>query len=489
MSDSNAQSFRSFVVFNLGFSFRMEYFFYIRKLAVFSAALIVAGATAEAQGFGLSVTDSPNPIVVNNSLAYTINVTNQTGLLLTNFLVTNTLSAPVQFLSASSSYGTNSAVTNANSLVFTFRQFTNGDVAQMTMTLQPQNLGFLTNFILVASTEVTNTATTNIGVQVITAQADLGVIMIGPAQAVITNDLMTYGVTVTNLGPSAAHNIVLTNTLPPGVILKGVAPANQTYSVATSNLIFNLGTLANGGYTNLQFTVQPTNTGVLTFSASVGSPGLLDTNAANNSASTNITVISYLSGTLIAVTNSAQSINLQNGLTEQSIQLSNTGLSPVTAARIVVTGLTNQLFNAVGTNNGNPFVDYSTTLAAGQSVNLLLQYNPRGIFPFTNSQLHAFAVPVPNWTPPQAATTSTNNNITRIIKLSNGNMLIEFATTLGRTYTVVYSDNVSFSNAMIAPPSIVAPANETQWIDYGPPATVSAPINSGARFYRVFLNP
>jgi hypothetical protein len=68
-------------------------------------------------------------------------------------------------------------------------------------------------------------------------------------------------------------------------------------------------------------------------------------------------------------------------------------------------------------------------------------------------------------------------------------MLIEFPSITNRTYTVVYSDNVLFSNAMIAPPSIVAGANQKQWIDYGPPTTVSAPTNSSARFYRVFLNP
>jgi hypothetical protein len=54
---------------------------------------------------------------------------------------------------------------------------------------------------------------------------------------------------------------------------------------------------------------------------------------------------------------------------------------------------------------------------------------------------------------------------------------------------VVYSDNVLFSNAMIAPPSVVAPANQTPWIDYGPPTTLSAPPNSSNRFYRIYLNP
>src|SRR5208282_4652333 len=101
-----------------------------------------------------------------------------------------------------------------------------------------------------------------------------------------------------------------------------------------------------------------------------------------------------------------------------------------------------------------------------------------------------FALPsVPDWTPPAATLTSTNLNFNRIVRLSNGSMLVEWFAIPNRTYTVVYSDNVLFSNAMIAPPSIAAPANEVQWIDYGPPTTVSAPTNASARFYRVFQNP
>jgi hypothetical protein len=210
---------------------------------------------------------------------------------------------------------------------------------------------------------------------------------------------------------------------------------------------------------------------------------------ANNSASANITVITYLPGTLLAVTNSAQIVNHQNGLIEQSILLSNVGTNSIAAARVVVAGLTNRLFNAVGTNSGSPFVIYGAPLATNQSVTLRLQYFPRNPFPFTNGQLNAFAVPVPNWTPPAITTTSTNLNITRLVTLTNGDTLIEWPAITNRNYTVVYSDNILFSNAMIAPPAIVAPANEVQWIDYGPPTTVSAPTNASARFYRVFLNP
>jgi uncharacterized repeat protein (TIGR01451 family) len=463
----------------------MKFFLHLRISVLVVAGMLAFCLQTRAQnGFAFLVTNSANSIFVSNSVTYTIVLTNQIGQQV-NVQVTNQLSGPYVFVNAFPSQG---SFTNSGSQVIFnlgFLPNNNNPAAVLTMTVQPTAIGFFTNTVTVSSISVTNTASTNVVIQVtnVVIQADLGVAIAGPVQAVITNDWMTYNVTATNSGPNAAPNVLLTNTLPPGVIL--IYPTNQS---SGSNLVFNLGTIVAGGSANLPFTIQPTNAGPLTLSASIGAPGVLDTNLANNSASTNITIINYLS-TLMAVTNSAQSTNFQNGLLEQSILLSNTNTTNVPAARIVVTGLTNRLFNAVGTNNGSPFVYYSTNLAAGQSVNLLLQYSPRTAFPFTNGQLHAFAVPVPNWTPPAAVSVSTNVNITRIVRLSNGDMLIEWPAITNRLYTVVYSDNVLFSNAMMAPPSVVAPANQTQWIDYGPPATVSAPTNSSLRFYRVLLNP
>jgi len=476
----------------------MKIFFSPRMLALLAAGLMAVCPRAGAQ-FELSVTSSASSILVSNAVTFTISVTNQTGFPLTDTIVTDALPVSVPVLSVQVSNTTSSyAWTNYGSVVrFDLYQFQNGGSAQMIVAAEPTAVGLITNTVTVVSPlTTTNTASASVVVQVTNApvlQADLGVAMSGPLQAVITNDWVTYGVAATNSGPNSASGVALTNTLPPGVGLKGVFPTNQTYATAGSNLIFNLGTLTNGGGANFRFTVQPTNAGVLVFSASIGSSNVLDPNPANNTASTNITVIPYLPGQLVVFTNSAQSTNFVSGLLEQAITVSNAGPSSVSAARVVVSGLTNRLFNAVGTNNGNPFVVYDsppgTPLTNGQSVSLLLQYFPRKSFPFTNSQLQAFAVPVPNWTPPPAAGTGTNLTIARIIQLPNGNMLIEWPAITNQTYTVVYSDNVSFSNAMIAPPSIVAPANDVEWIDYGPPTTVSAPTNSSVRFYRVLLNP
>jgi uncharacterized repeat protein (TIGR01451 family) len=474
----------------------MSFFSKLRMFAVLVVALIANGTRAEAQGIFLSATSSANSLLVSNSLTYTISVTNNFAFL-PDAVVSNTLPATVQFVSALPSAG-GSVTTNGNVVVFDLGGFNVGTSVQMTLIVQPTQGGFITNLVEFFTPNSTNANVAAVSLvtqvtNIIPAQADLGVAITVPTTAIIVDDLMTYGVSVTNAGPNAAPNVVLTNTLPPGVIFKSLLPTNQTYTVVASNLIFSLGTLKIGAFTNFSFTIQPTNAGALNFSATVGAPGILDTNTANNSASNSITIINYLPGTLVAVTNSVQIVNHQNGLIEQSILVSNVGTNDVAAVRVVVTGLTNRLFNAVGMNSGSPFVVYTaplaTPLAVNSSVTLLLQYAPRKNFTFTNSQLHAFAVPPPDLTPPVATALGTNIAYTRIVILPNGNPLIEFPSTLGRRYTMVYSDNFSFSNAMVAPPSIVAPANEVQWIDYGPPTTVSAPASSGSRFYRVFLNP
>jgi uncharacterized repeat protein (TIGR01451 family) len=468
----------------------MKCFFKLRIAAALAMALLVTGEKIEAQSFGLGVIGSADSLLVSNSLTYTINVTNLSGVPLDDAVVTDTLPASVEFVSAIPSQGI--YTTNGSFVVFDLGEFIFPGIAQISLTVQPNAAGIITNTVTVVAPDLEiSPVTTNVLTQVtnpVPLQADLGVTVTGPGQTNIVNDWITCTITATNAGPSDATDVFLTNTLPTNVLVLAISPPGLSSSLIGSNLIFSLGTLPSGGFTNLQFTIQPTVTGTVTFAASIGTADLLDTNTANNFAATNLTVINY-PAQLTAVTNSAQIVNQQNGLIEQSILVSNPGTNPAAAVRVVVTGLTNDLFNASGTNNGNPFVVCAAALATNQTMTMLLQYAPRKNFPFTNAELQAFAVPPPNLSPPTALTSGTSVNITRILELANGGMIFEFPATLGKTYTVVYADNILFSNALIAPPAIVAPANEVEWIDYGPPTTVSVPANGGARFYRVLANP
>lgn len=452
--------------------------------------LMLTGARTEAQGFAFSITNSANVIGVSNSVTYTINVTNLTVGSFVAF-VTNTFPAAAQLGSALITPGPATIVTNANGYSFNNIPLdTVTPIQLMTTMAEPTQVGFFTNTVVVAIFGVTNFTTylvTQVTNTVVVPQADLAVAMTGPSSQVFSNDWMVYGVNVTNLGPGTASSVFLTNTLPPGVGFKSVSPTTTRLG-SGSNVIFNLGTLPNQAFRNFQLTVQPTNAGTLTFSSVVSTNGVFDPNPTNNTASINVVVSNFFSGQLVAYTNSAQVPNGQVGYLEQAIVVSNAGPTSVAATRVIVSGLTNRLANAVGTNNGNPFVVYGSTLDTNQSVNMLLQFYPnRTPFAFSNSQLHAVEVTPPDLSPP--ANLSSNVNFTGIFQMPSGGMLLEFPTLTNRTYTVVYSTNLLSPNWLAAQPSIVAPANYTFWIDYGPPATLSHPTNSAMRFYRVFLNP
>ena len=86
--------------------------------------------------------------------------------------MTNLLPASVQFQSAKP---TGTDTNNGSVVVFDLGAyfggvgFQNGQSAQLTLTVQPTAAGFITNTVTVASIEVTNTASTNVVVQVTNA--------------------------------------------------------------------------------------------------------------------------------------------------------------------------------------------------------------------------------------------------------------------------------------------------------------------------------
>jgi hypothetical protein len=110
----------------------------------------------------------------------------------------------------------------------------------------------------------------------------------------------------------------------------------------------------------------------------------------------------------------------------QSIGLTNIGTTEISSARVFVAGLTNQLFNAAGTNNGNPFVVYAGTLRPNQSTNLVLEYFIPSRLPVANPALTAVEVPAVNLSAPSG----TPFEITSV-KLAFRHLLIEFPSVPG----------------------------------------------------------
>lgn len=430
-----------------------------------------------------------NAIPVNSSLSYTIFLTNNSTVILQNTYVTNSLPDSAQILGSTNVTSPGNVSTNGTRVIFFIPQMLQGTFARMGLSVRPTASGAFTNLVTVFSPQLIETNILVTAVSQVTnlpaVQTDLALAITGPGPDVYTGDWTTFKVVITNNGPNTASNVLLSSSFSPAV--KWISPANQTTNSS-------LGTLTNQGSRTVSFTVQPTNAGTFSFLASVSSAAE-DTSPANNTATNSIEVSAFLTNTLIASVVSTQTFNGVMGVFDQQIAVSNASPADVPSARINVSGIpsANRLFNASGTNNGIPFVVYPTNITAGQSVELTLQFRIPSFQTFTNFALAAAAMTnAADLTPPVGLIplppTLGFTNFTRITNWA-GNMLLEFPSTNGRNYTIVYSDDAAFTSPKVARPSIVAPANWTYWVDYGPPATISRPSEAPSRFYRVYLNP
>ena len=226
----------------------------------------------------------------------------------------------------------------------------------------------------------------------------------------------------------------------------------------------------------IQLDVAATN---VPLSARITTPAGAETNTNNNSATNIITVLQGVQGQLEAQVISGQFFNRQNALFEQLISVSNTGTSSVPSARVILSNFNFNVMNAVGTNNGFPFVVHAGALATNQTTELLLEY----IFPDRTEheapQLVTYPAGTIDLSPP---TSGTNIAITNIFFLAPNDLapdtnrvLLQFPATPGAKYVITYMTNMS-SGMRKALPLLIAQANYVNWIDYGPPKTISRPV-------------
>jgi hypothetical protein len=313
--------------------------------------------------------------------------------------------------------------------------------------------------------------------------ADVAVFMSGPTN-VIAGNAIVYTITVTNMGPQPATNVILVDTLPPGTyFVSTVVTGGITNGIVTWPTI---GVLPAGGTTNYTLTLYTTNLGYIT-NVAYASSVTPDPNLVNN----NGTLPASQARTLVnpfAYTYGATNIfNPQTGLYEETVTVTNTGGTAIAAMRVYATGLpaTVILQNSIGTSNGAPFVQYNGGLVPGQVVTFLLEFLSTDRRPFTNGIIIEGTLPI-------YGSTNAGTFVTNIVIFSETypgtltpHQVVEFATIPGHVYTILYSDD-GMDTWSVATPTLTATANVVQWIDSGPPKTVTKPAN---RFYQVIQSP
>jgi uncharacterized repeat protein (TIGR01451 family) len=468
----------------------------VEKGALIAACLclLLGVSRVPAQDFILTLTNTPSPILLGSNITYSLTVSNATGLNLNPGVITSEYNSNAAFVSATNEFG----FTNTPGLVvfaIPTSSFPKDGVIRVGLELRGTNVGFLTNTFRVAiSDDGRTTPATN---QVISSielppEADLGLSIRGPVNGVFPGDSFSYQLLVTNAGPDTAEPVMVTNPFPAQVSLLSLSPTGKL-ALVNGFILFSVGTLTNQQSAAATVTVLATNAASTNLiSGTVGASGISDTNTANNSYTTNVPILTPLTNQIVASLVSTQRFNPQTGWMEQRVRLENVSTSGVDSVRLLVGGLTNLLVNVTGTNGTTPYVAHGAPLEGGQAMELVLEYFNPARTAGGDPTLTAYGTPRLDLTPLEG----TGITVSRIVQigftnLNHGRMLLEWPGTAGARYQVVYDEQASFSESKGSLPVVATPsgANRLQWLDYGPPRTLSAPSNVSSRFYQVIELP
>jgi len=219
-------------------------------------------------------TDSPDPVVVDTPLTYTLFVSNQGPDDATGVVITDTLPAGVTFDSAT---GCSEA---AGVVTCTVGALANGAAAVFEITVTPNSTGIIFNVATVQGDQgdptpgnnIVGEVTTVVDEPVIPLMSDLSVVKADFPDPVIVGETLVYTLFVVNYGPDDATGVMMTDTLPAGVIF-GTAVSSQGLCVNVLGVVTcDIGAMAVGDIVEINITVTaPGSVGTILNIAEVSS--------------------------------------------------------------------------------------------------------------------------------------------------------------------------------------------------------------------------
>ena len=437
-------------------------------------------------------TGSDDPVIAgsgNGNLSYLIEVTNRGPLAATGLELTHipSLGDGIPIESVTPSIG-----------AFNNQTWTVGDLAvgataslEISLTVGPSAEAASPGFTSTSSVSAVDQAQINTGDESVTSsrnitrEVDLTVLAESSRDPVLAGfnlpQNLFHTLTVTNQGPSDASGISLqlSEILPEGVTVDSINPANETIF---ADSIWSVGNLAAGNSSSIiyYFQVPGTVTGgadLISSQATVNSSNepLLNPEDDANSITTDI-----VSPSNTEIAGEDIKLDFQTGLFKQVVTITNNNLGALPAFRVLVGGLPIgvTVANSQGDVLGNSFLLFNQALESGESIELTVEYlqaDASGGFEPT------FEIELLDRVENQSA--GEGVEVDRCEVLENGDVLIEFPSQIGATYTVQYSQNGEAWNNVV--PDITAGGTRLQWIDNGPPKTISHPSGEKLRLYRV----
>ncbi len=227
--------------------------------------------------------------VVNRDLQFSITVTNRGPQTATGLTLADPLPEGWDFVAAESDSGTGALVDRT--VVCTLADLAPAGTATIGLTLRAAAAGEYTNTVTVTAAEAElnaedNTASLAVSVQ---EDADLALECRASPDSPLTGEPVVFVLSVTNLGPFAATNVVLTDSLPSASRLDSLTVTQGDWDATNQTVEVRLGDLAVGAGATVNLTLVPTASGELTNRVQVLAPQP-DLSPDNNACETLLTV-------------------------------------------------------------------------------------------------------------------------------------------------------------------------------------------------------
>jgi uncharacterized repeat protein (TIGR01451 family) len=246
---------------------------------------------------GVTISDTPDPVVAGTSITYAMTVTNAGPSKAPNTTLSIPLPASLTLTSMTPPAGWSCTATTCSHPSL-------APGASAAFTLVAQVAASATGTITVTATAASaasdpssadNSATAT---TTVTTQADLGVTISDTPDPVIAGTALTYAITVTNAGPSNAASVTLSVPLPASLTLMSMTPPAGWSCSATTCTHPSLAPGTSASFTMVT-QVAASASGTIATTATVTSPTLDPTPAGNSAtASTTVTTAADLGVTI-----------------------------------------------------------------------------------------------------------------------------------------------------------------------------------------------
>ncbi|MCX8156248.1 MAG: DUF11 domain-containing protein [Verrucomicrobiae bacterium] len=336
-------------------------------------------ATPVGADLSVTVTDTPDPVIQGQPLTYQITVRNAGPSAADNTRVTNVFYPGVQLVSLGPGCGI-----EGSAIVCDLGRVASNGQATATFVVRPNQVGVVSNVVVVGSDEVDANQTNNVAAAVTVVEtsyrADLSLTMVDAPDPVIAGERFTNFLTVANAGLSNAPAVIVTNRWfgPAQVQAVRLPPGAVYQDLGGGVLVFHLGVVPVGSNVTVAVEALALSVGAVTNLASVSTP-ILDPNLANNSAvgSTRINPTPVVD--LVTAVRTVPAVPYGGFPMLYELTVANAGTLNATGVivtnwlppEVTVVGVTNG--HGTVTNTGNVWVFGLGSLPIGGSATVLVQ--------------------------------------------------------------------------------------------------------------------